>query len=166
MSAPQKLRDLRHVIEGRIRKTWPCRRFKGFRVPETSKSKGLRNPGLLCYRNAVLQCLLHVPEFVQYLDRQDRCATPGDNCVFCTLRVLANEYWTSTRSKSRYRALGSVNTAMDNHVQPNVVYNFLRPAGSNVNDMNASGQQDAHEYFIGLTNMLKHINDDMIHQVR
>jgi ubiquitin C-terminal hydrolase len=139
----------------------------------------LDNPGLLCYRNAVLQCLLHTPEFYRYLDRQDRCPTPGDNCVFCALRGLAREYWSngederlhSARDKRRQtdrrdRALDNLNTAMNNHVESKKVYDFLRPHGSKVNDMNASGQQDAHEFFFELTNMLKYINGEGPHEIR
>jgi ubiquitin C-terminal hydrolase len=140
------------------------------------KTKGLENPNYLCYRNAVLQCLLHTPEFYRYLDRQDRCATPGDNCVFCALRGLARQYWSNgedgrhqsardeTRQTARrYRALANLNTAMDAHPVP---YAFLRSGSSSVNNMNGSGQQDAHEYFLGLVNMLKYENGDGPHEIR
>jgi ubiquitin C-terminal hydrolase len=163
MSIPKRVKDLGLVVDGRIRKGWPFRRFGGLRTPETSRSKGLLNPGVLCYRNAVLQCLLHNSEFFRYLSRQDRCATPGDNCVFCALRGLTIEYWTNTDSAARQQALDNVNTAMENHQQPGTTYGFLRRAGKKVNDMSISGQQDAHEYFLGLTNMLRHIKNDMNH---
>jgi uncharacterized UBP type Zn finger protein len=167
MSAPKRVKDLGHVIDGRIRKGWPFQRlrFGGLRQrePDVARSKGLLNPSVLCYRNAVLQCLLHCSEFFLYLGRQDRCATPGDNCVFCALQGLANEYWTNTAAGPRQQALANVNTAMESHQEPDMTYDFLRRAGSDDNDMSASGQQDAHEYLIGLINMLKHINNHRIH---
>jgi hypothetical protein len=55
---------------------------------------------------------------------------------------------------------------MNNHVESKKVYDFLRPHGSKVNDMNASGQQDAHEFFFELTNMLKYINGEGPHEIR
>ena len=159
MSATRRLRDLGRVIDGRIRKGWPFERSGGSLTKEKSKSKGVYNPGVQCYRNAVLQCLLHTPEFFHYLSRQDRCATPGDNCVFCALRGLALEYWTNTKSKHRQKALANVNIAMKNHQEPGVSYGFMH-------NMNASGQQDAHEYFLGMAGMLRHINNDMLHGTR
>jgi hypothetical protein len=56
MSTVRRVRDLGRVIDGRIRKGWP---FVGSGGSHNSvhKTKGLDNPGLLCYRNAVLQCL-------------------------------------------------------------------------------------------------------------
>lgn len=167
MSTVRRVRDLGRVIDGRIRKGWP---FVGSGGSHNSvhKTKALENPGLLCYRNAVLQCLLHTPEFLHYLDRQDRCTTPGDNCVFCALRALAREYWSNgederlhsasykTRQTARrYSALDNLNTAMNNHPVP---YGFLQSEWSQGNNIDVSGQQDAHEYFIGLFNMLKYEN--------
>lgn len=163
MSTSKKLRDVGKVADGRIRKGWPFAASGGPLRTANSKSKGLYNPKEQCYRNAVLQCLLHTPEFFRYVGLADRCTTPGENCVFCALRGLARQYWTDTDSKSRHKALAMVNTAMENHVEDNVVYEFLRPAGSKVNNLGFSGQQDAFEYFLGVTNMLKHINNDMLH---
>jgi hypothetical protein len=174
MSTVRRVRDLGRVIDGRIRKGWP---FVGSGGSHNSvhKTKGLDNPGLLCYRNAVLQCLLHTPEFYRYLVRQDRCPAPGDNCVFCALRGLAREYWsngederqlrqqsprvkrrqTESPTDRRYRALDNLNTAMNNHPAP---YAFMEPGLTEGNNMDVSGQQDAHECFIGLFNMLKYEN--------
>jgi uncharacterized UBP type Zn finger protein len=162
MSAPKPdPKDMRTVKDGRIRKGWPFARFGGplrnnLRSAE-SKTKGLRNPGLLCYRNSVLQCLLHVPEFFRFLDKADRCPTPGDGCVFCALRSIALQYWTSAEDGGRESAVTSVNTAMENYPALNPDdrqrYGFLLP------NMRSSGQQDAHEYFLGVKNMLEHHQD-------
>jgi ubiquitin C-terminal hydrolase len=162
MSAPNPDSiNVRTVQDGRIRKGWPFTRSGGplrynlrSRVNQT---KGLRNPGVLCYRNSVLQCLLHVPEFFRFLDKADRCPTPGDGCVFCALRSFALRYWTSADDTGRENAVTMVNTAMENHPGLNPDdrqrYWFLRPS------MRSSGQQDAHEYFLGVVNMLEHHQD-------
>ena len=172
VSTPRRVRvrDLGLVIDGRIRKSWPF----GGKPRSVHKTKSLLNPGDQCYRNAVLQCLLHTPEFYRYLDKANRCDTQVDNCVFCAVRALALEYWSHGQDErpqrflnaaqktafvqSRYRALDNVNTAMNN--QPVTSYGFLRSHLSDSNNMDISGQHDAHEYFLGLTNMLRDANTD------
>ena len=78
------------------------------------------------------------------------------------------EYWSNGADESqqsagdvnqqmqrRYAALNNLNTAMNNHPEP---YPFLQPPWGGANNMNMSGQQDAHEYLLGLINMLKYEN--------
>lgn len=59
------------------------------------KSKGFWNPGNLCYRNSVLQALLHAPHFVKWLRcTHSECPLEGTGlCVACQLRLLAGHYW-------------------------------------------------------------------------
>jgi ubiquitin C-terminal hydrolase len=135
-----------------------------------NKTKGLRNPGVLCYRNSVLQCLLHVPEFFRFLDKADRCPTPGDGCVFCALRGFAHQYWTIADDTGRENAVTMVNTAMENNKGLNPDdkegYGFLFPNGSDLPNMMGSGQQDAHEYFLGVVNMLEYHQDEKTKEKR
>jgi hypothetical protein len=90
------------------------------------------------------------------------------------LQHLAREYWSNGQDESgqsagdrvqqtqrRNRALDNLNTAMNNHPVPHL---FLETQWG-VHNMNLSGQQDAHEYFLGLVNMLKYENDRP-HQIR
>lgn len=91
--------------------------------------------------------------------------------MFCALRNLALRYWTSTVQEFSQNTLVLVNKAMEEHPErhpdDSSAYGFLRPQGSSVNrEMKDCGQQDAHEYFLGTVNMLKHINNNMIHGVR
>lgn len=171
MAAPPcRVKGLGKVVDGRIRKSWPFAAFGGSIQTKNTRAKGLHNPGVLCYRNAMLQCLLHTPEFFRYLQCEERCSTPGDGCVFCALQNLALQYWTTERDKFPQSAVTMVNTAMEKHPPQNPgdrdEYGFLRSSASSPINMAASGQQDAHEYFMGLFNMLAHINNDMVHGIR
>lgn len=162
------------VFNGRVRKGW------SFAVPGVtlrsghSPTKGLINPAFQCYRNAVLQCLLHTPEFIRYLDSANRCVTPGDGCVFCALRALSLQYWRGTELEAPQQAVIDVNSAMESHPGRNPadrqVYDFLKPEWDLVTaedlgiyEMNASGQQDAHEYLLGVVNMLRYTNVNAVH---
>jgi ubiquitin C-terminal hydrolase len=159
-------KKLGRVVDGRIRKEWPTQPPFGPPRPGCSKSKGLANPRLLCFRNAVLQCLLHVPEFVRYLSRAERCSEAscqrprrrGVPCVYCALRDLALYYWTSKRDRTRQMRLATFQRAMVLHpgrnpsdIQ-NPQYTFL----------DATRMHDAHEFFACLTTMLKHVNNHEI----
>lgn len=180
-------KQLGKVADGRIRKNWPTAPPFGPLRTVHSTSKGFDNPlelnmdftrpwlGLVmvsCYCNAVLQCLLHIPEFFHYLSRAERCQNwrchrdPIDHrrhyrCVFCAVRELAQHYWTSTDEKFKQRKLLAVRDAFHLHAGRNIgdpnngVYAQLGPGE----------QQDAHEYFLALVNMLHHINDHQIDEV-
>lgn len=80
----------RRVSRGRISKNWKRRTNK------SSSPKGLSNTGgYLCYRNSMIQCLLHLPEFADYLDYIHspwQCLEPFDRCVICALKALMDEY--------------------------------------------------------------------------
>ena len=59
-------------------------------------SRGFRNEtGTDCYMNSVLQALLHIPRFVNWLDFEHQNCTadePG-SCLACALHVLSQRYW-------------------------------------------------------------------------
>jgi hypothetical protein len=130
---------------------------------EVSKEKMV---AVSCYKLAMLQCLMHVPEFVHYLSRSERCGnwrcyTESINeslayrCVFCALRDLALHYWTSTNAKSRQRKVMAVHKAMELHAvrnpgdRNNGVYQQLTPGR----------QHDSHEYFMAMVQMLHKLNE-------
>lgn len=87
-------KKLGRVVDGRIRKDWPTQHPFGPPRSAWSQTKGLETTGLQCWRNAMLQCLLHVPEFFHYLSRAERCEErscqgpkrTGVPCVYCALR--------------------------------------------------------------------------------
>jgi ubiquitin C-terminal hydrolase len=58
-------------------------------------SRGLPNIGNTCYRNAVLQCLIHTPEFTDFIDQnsdpKDSSCGPGV-CALCALVEFFDDY--------------------------------------------------------------------------
>jgi len=73
------------------------------RMPITGQ-KGMANfTGALCYRHSLLQVLLHLPKFVNWLvayHRQENCVSDDSKkCLSCRLRVLIQEYWRVGRDK-------------------------------------------------------------------
>lgn len=78
------------VVSGRIEKKWRSN-------IKTTTARGLYNKGNFCYRNSVLQCLIHLPEVVHYLDSihpREKCLpTPTHKCVVCALKALVHAYW-------------------------------------------------------------------------
>jgi len=191
-------KKLGRVADGRIRKNWPTgqplvlpfAKYDTALSRELARTKGFENSGVLCFRNAVVQCLLHVPEFIHYLLSPERCTRevchdpgfthyllrrkkcmkeqpqdPEDEddptpCVFCALRGLALEYWTSTSDEAREEKLGVFWHAMTLHPtrcladHQNQGYPALTP-----------GQQDCHEFFTSLIHMLHYANNDWIDKV-
>ncbi|KAI1007502.1 hypothetical protein K3495_g726 [Podosphaera aphanis] len=65
----------------------------------TSAQKGIYNPAVLCYRNSLLQALLHSPKVVNWLRTYhglEKCALRGSSCVACRLLAVFESYWGST----------------------------------------------------------------------
>ncbi|TQS35537.1 hypothetical protein Golomagni_04042 [Golovinomyces magnicellulatus] len=65
----------------------------------SSAQKGIYNPAVLCYRNSLLQALLHAPKVVNWLRSYHRskiCIRNGILCVACHLLAVFNSYWGST----------------------------------------------------------------------
>ena len=60
--------------------------------------------GILCYRLSLLQCLLHQPQFVNWIQnfhREEFCVSDDlDSCVSCSIRRLTLEYWSGARSSA------------------------------------------------------------------
>lgn len=63
----------------------------------SSAQMGLQNPNVLCYRNSVLQALLHSPQIGNFLKKYhspDLCVSgEGESCVACSLLRVHTIYW-------------------------------------------------------------------------
>ncbi|KAI0585881.1 ubiquitin carboxyl-terminal hydrolase [Pyrenophora tritici-repentis] len=90
-----QLQQDRDRIAGRIKKTWPTRRYQG--------SRGIQNPNNWCFINSVLQALLHLPKLLSLLQIHRHTTlsvneaddiTPA--CGACIMRDLINDYWGNT----------------------------------------------------------------------
>ncbi|KAF2478881.1 hypothetical protein BDY17DRAFT_305984 [Neohortaea acidophila] len=73
------------VTTGRVSK-----RFD--RPTQAHPPRGLKNFGNTCYQNALYQCLIHLPEFNEYILNHS-CNEKTDPCVACALRSLVTAYW-------------------------------------------------------------------------
>ncbi|KAF7933426.1 hypothetical protein BELL_0291g00090 [Botrytis elliptica] len=67
------------------------------RMPPNAQ-RGLSNvTGYACYRNSLLQGLLHLPKFFNFLIDQhpvETCDIPKRDCLACSLSLLSSKYWT------------------------------------------------------------------------
>lgn len=102
-----------HVLDGRVRK----------RFPQTANthSRGLWNKANFCYRNAMIQAILHTPPFYRYLGRMHRdCESTAKQCVTCALQALAQTYWNDTSvpraPKGPLAAVKTFNEACANNI--------------------------------------------------
>ncbi|KAK5710079.1 hypothetical protein LTR17_019192 [Elasticomyces elasticus] len=78
------------ISVGRISKTW----HHSTNDKRYTKPIGLYNDGALCYRNALLQCLLQTPVFYNCLGRiHFKCSKEANQCTTCALQGLAYDYW-------------------------------------------------------------------------
>lgn len=140
------------VKSGRIGKRWPKKKPAGPISRANARPKGLENPGCLCYRRAVLQCLLHTPLFYNYLCRLGGCeGKAAEECVLCAFRDFAVQYWTSTDQARRYAANDRLDAAIR---RPSRFEGVPIPDFVSEEDE----QHDAHEFFMGLLLMLEHVD--------
>ncbi|MCJ1234162.1 hypothetical protein MMC14_002120 [Varicellaria rhodocarpa] len=56
------------------------------------KAYGIANPGVLCYRNSLIQSLFHIPKFTNWLKFHHRNCRVSQ-CVACATRSLLEVYW-------------------------------------------------------------------------
>ncbi|KAK3704088.1 hypothetical protein LTR37_014063 [Vermiconidia calcicola] len=95
------------VRDGRITKKWAGRE-------KERPSRGLHNTATnFCYRNATLQCLIHLPEFCDYLKKiHSFCAVVGKHCLVCALQDLVWAYWSGVGMYGTGRQLTRFNRAV------------------------------------------------------
>ncbi|KAL9124780.1 MAG: hypothetical protein Q9217_005923 [Psora testacea] len=59
-------------------------------------SRGFQNPHVMCYRNSIIQALLHAPKFVNWLQSCHAECPFRSYCTVCALRHLCLHYWDPT----------------------------------------------------------------------
>ncbi|EMC96557.1 hypothetical protein BAUCODRAFT_480558 [Baudoinia panamericana UAMH 10762] len=95
-STPDKNRPIdARVKDGRISKPW--QRIGGIKTYHT---KGIVNEGVDCYRNSLMQVLVHQPAFFRYLlnshqtcEHRDGKIESARMCAVCALQALFRVYW-------------------------------------------------------------------------
>ncbi|ODV89375.1 hypothetical protein CANCADRAFT_138945 [Tortispora caseinolytica NRRL Y-17796] len=100
---------------------------------------GLVNAGVTCYLNSVLQTLLHIPGFANYLlyTHRNEC-NRSDSCYICILSEIADNVVLAKSTKTPYL--------------PRPLINKLKKLGPG---FNIYDQEDAHEFLLSLIDSLQ-----------
>lgn len=142
LSEPSQ-RDLHRVVNGRIAKKWNGRTrpttSRGLKNSKESKdSKNINS----CYRNAMLQCLAHLPELYAYLDSvRTTCQSAHCGCAACALKTLFRAYWTPKVSRLGLDQLDTAQFALNR-----VVYKTVPKHDPMWDDIRASRQSDPFDF--------------------
>ena len=120
----------------RISKRWPSR-------INDRNTKGLNNPDNVCYRNSMLQCLIHQPSIFDYLgNMHQNCEQNSTQCVVCALQALLQSYWNYPYQPAPAalpaEAVQTLHDAISNTVNP--AHPFY------VDAINISAQADSWEF--------------------
>jgi ubiquitin C-terminal hydrolase len=99
---------------------------------------GIFNPLNLCYRNVILQLLLHTPLLLNFVELNcvpgHTCVEPATLCTFCVLKAFIDAYWTESRNDEAFtRALDAL--------WEKLLVSFWASAVEDLNE-----QQDAREF--------------------
>ncbi|KAK4580185.1 hypothetical protein LTR86_000388 [Recurvomyces mirabilis] len=116
-SSSRKRQDT--VLGSRVSKRWP-------EDVRYIRPRGFRNiGGATCYRNSMMQSLLHVPVFCNYLGQMHQDTSHAeDKCVACALQFLSYSYWHDRDSatvfpqawiRGLYKALAAAVEERDDH---------------------------------------------------
>lgn len=111
-----------------------------------------------CYRNAMIQCLLHVPEVIDFLkNTHNECNKPTDDtatnnepapCIACDLRSLAQAYWETPGADTAL-----IETRRD-ALYASLRKTFPRHDEVAYNDVQNDRQLDSHDF-------LSHLHDQL-----
>uniref|UniRef100_A0A1I7XA66 ubiquitinyl hydrolase 1 n=1 Tax=Heterorhabditis bacteriophora TaxID=37862 RepID=A0A1I7XA66_HETBA len=98
--------------------------------------RGLLNMGATCYMNSVLQALVHTPVLRDYfLSDQHSCQKKPGTCLMCTMHDLMQDFHRGDSSEA---------------VAPGDVLHIVWEQSN----MRMGGQQDAHEFFLTVHDLL------------
>ncbi|KAI9293374.1 ubiquitinyl hydrolase [Neoconidiobolus thromboides FSU 785] len=121
---------------------------------------GLKNFGNTCYLNSVLQVLLSIQQFKDFLltvgkQHVIECYENPLNCLFCQLVKLADGIYSG-----RYSKLNENNMQDDKQHQEGLTpIMFKKLVGKGHDEFSTMRQQDAYEYFIYLLNQLERLEN-------
>ena len=106
-----------------------------------SSSKGFFNRHVMCYRNSMIQALLHAPKLVNWLEEFHPPCAQESRCIICALRQLSLQYWQTS------------SVPQDLNQKMNQLESNLRGTLAFTN-WTWSRQQDANEFFLHLVNSM------------
>ena len=141
---PRKCVPERKIITPGRTTRWPTRL-------QNNKPRGLYNPGNVCYRRALLQCLLNLPAMYNFLGTiHTRCEKPQEECTVCALQALMQKYWNDRTSTNFPDGDGGAVGTLDSAVR------FCCPPNSGFHEFRTMNiQGDPHEFFTFLYDQLK-----------
>ncbi|KAL2066404.1 hypothetical protein VTL71DRAFT_2475 [Oculimacula yallundae] len=95
----------RSSLTSDIRRDWD-------RMPVASQ-QGFENiTGAICYRNAAVQALFHIPGFVNWVMdhlQPEKCVAENKkDCVSCCLHLLATKYWAGAKLNETWRRFHTI----------------------------------------------------------
>ena len=119
-------------------------------VSNLPRSKGLPNRSNTCYRNSVIQAVLHLPILLFCLEAHNDCSI--DECTICALRQLYLSYW-DIKQQSKHTIIR--------------VAQLERNLRGNKNAFQGQGwqwseQQDAGEFYIHMMSSIAQQNDRLV----
>ncbi|KJH49404.1 ubiquitinyl hydrolase 1 [Dictyocaulus viviparus] len=123
------------------------------RIGQHAQLRGLLNMGSTCYMNSVLQALVHTPVLRDYfLSDQHNCQRSPGTCLMCTMHQLMQAI-----QKKLYGEGCTLSEIQDFHrgdssdpVAPSDVLHIVWEQSQ----MSMGGQQDAHEFFLAVHDLL------------
>ena len=104
-------------------------------------SRGFFNRHVMCYRNSMVQALMHTPKLVNWLEYHHPICAQDNRCTACALKKLSLQYWHAS------------STAEDVNRMMNSLESNLRKTSAFAT-WSWRRQQDANEYYLHLINSI------------
>ncbi|KAL8809635.1 MAG: hypothetical protein Q9223_007896, partial [Gallowayella weberi] len=83
--------------------------LKGYADLAASSQGGMANvTGVACYRNSLLQAILHTPALSTWLLAPKACTVSKGACVSCDLHSIAKSYWSKTLTAAQLKSTQSI----------------------------------------------------------
>lgn len=148
----------RKVVPEGVSKARVVRRFP--KTLRSTTSKGLENfDGVSCYRSSLLQCLLHLPMFYQFLGQIHlNCDQLESRCTTCALQELTQSYWSENPGTSTNIRLTSLSRRLLSALKWAIIHSGVTPTpGSGIkDDLKGDRQSSSFDYARALVEVLEH----------
>lgn len=106
-----------------------------------SPPKGFSNAHVMCYRNSMIQALLHIPKLVNWLEENHDTCPKENRCTICAFQRLSLLYWqTQPNAKDVNQSMASLTANLK--------------TTATLRTWRWSRQQDANEFYMFLVNAM------------
>ncbi|KAF2767309.1 hypothetical protein EJ03DRAFT_337775 [Teratosphaeria nubilosa] len=119
------------------------------------------NRGAECYKIALLQTLLHVPQMYQYLGNvHKRCDLDADKCVMCATQALWQIYWNDHRWPGSATRLRNAETSFTAALKASVPAGVSSGESGGIQGLLLSDEQaESYDFMNYLLNQLQFNHD-------